>query len=127
MAHFPLVAGIVLFAVVLEEVLIHPEQRLEGISAILLAAGIALVLLTFLLVAYRTTRRLPAERFIAAGLIVAVSAFFGSLSSRVLLTVDAAILVGALAIEYVRWKKGMGRHKAGAVVLEPADIWLLSS
>jgi low temperature requirement protein LtrA len=106
MAHLPLVVGIVLFAVALEEVVVHPAEHLEAIPAALLAGGISLVLLTFLLAAYRTTHRLPTERFVAAALIVILSlAGWKGLASRTLLGIVAAILVGALAVEYTHWKK----------------------
>lgn len=121
MAHLPLVAGIVLFAVALEEVVKHPDEHLEPLSLVLLAGGITLVLLAFLLAAYRTTRRMPSERLIAAGLIVAVSFLFDQLAGRTLLAIHVVILVAALATEYVRWKRGMGRHKAGEMVLTPED------
>lgn len=79
------------------------------------------MLLAFLLAAYRTTRRMPSERLIAAGLIVAVSFVFDQLAGRTLLTIHVVILIGALATEYVRWKRGMGRRKAGEMILTPED------
>jgi len=97
--HYPLVAGIVLFAVVVAEITAHPAEQLEPLARTLLALGFALVLLSFVVSAYRATRRIPYTRTGAAIAIGLVSASGASLDGLILLGIDSAIILAMLAYE----------------------------
>jgi len=97
--HYPLVTGIVLFAVVVAEITAHPTEELPALSRTLLALGFSLVLLSFVASAYRALRRVPYTRFGAAIAIGLVSVFGGSFEGLVLLGVDSAIVFSMLFYE----------------------------
>ncbi len=97
--HYPLVAGIVLFSVVVAEVTAHPNEELPALSRTLLAVGFALVLLSFVASAYRALRKVPYTRLSAALAIGIVSVVGASFSGLVLLGADTAIILVMLAYE----------------------------
>lgn len=97
--HYPLVAGIVLFAVVVEGIAAHPSEQLEALPRTLLALGFSLVLLSFVASAYRATRRIPYGRLGAAVAIGLVSVVGQSLDGLVLLSIDSAVIFAMLAYE----------------------------
>lgn len=72
---------------------------------LLMAAGVALVLFAFVAAAYRIARRVPMERFGAAGLIVGIALIGGEMAAQTLIVLVSVILVGALFVETLRWKK----------------------
>jgi low temperature requirement protein LtrA len=98
--HYPLVAGIVLFAVVVAEITAHPTDALDALPRTLLALGFALVLLSFVASAYRSTRRIPYARLGAAVIIGLVSILGRSLGGLVLLSVDSAVIFAMLVYEH---------------------------
>jgi low temperature requirement protein LtrA len=97
--HYPLVAGIVLFAVVVAEITAHPAEPLEALPRTLLALGFALVLLSFVASAYRATRRIPYARLGAAVAIGVVSVLGRSVDGLILLSIDSAVIFAMLAYE----------------------------
>ena len=101
--HYPLVAGVVLFAVVVAEITGHPSEHLAALPRTLLALGLALFLLSFVASAYRATRRIPYARLSAAVAIGLVSALGGSLGGLALLSIDSAIILAMLA--YEKWAR----------------------
>ncbi|MBT8197648.1 MAG: low temperature requirement protein A [Acidimicrobiia bacterium] len=112
-AHLPLVIGIAMFAVALEEVVVHPDEHIEAIAAVLLAGGITLVIVSFLLAGYSATRQIPVERLTGAAVIIAITAIaWGSISSRTLLALHAVVLVTTLIVEYRRWSDDWQRRAA---------------
>lgn len=105
LVHLPLISGIVLFSVALEEIAAHPDDHLEAYGRWVLTAGIGFVLFAFMAAAYRVARRLPIERLAAAAAIALVALLGGGLAARSLLVIVALILVVALFVETVRWKQ----------------------
>lgn len=97
--HFPIVAGIVLFAVGADEIVNHPLRRLDAFERYSLAVGAALVLLAAAAAAYKATRRMPSERLGGALLLLILAAGGSTLSGRVLSGIAVAILVGVLVSE----------------------------
>ena len=97
--HYPLVAGIVLFAVVVAEITAHPTEQLPALSRTLLALGFALVLLSFVASAYRAVRRIPYARLGAAVAVGLVSVLARSSGGLVLLSLDSAIIFVMLVYE----------------------------
>jgi low temperature requirement protein LtrA len=104
LVHLPLISGIVLFSVALEEITAHPGDSLEAYGRWVLAAGIGLVLFGFVAVAYRFARRFPLERIAAAGLIALLALLGDGVAARTLLILVATILVVALLVETLRWR-----------------------
>jgi low temperature requirement protein LtrA len=97
--HFPLVLGIVLYAVAAEEVVAHPEEHLTVAGRVSLAMGAALVLLALILSVWRTVHRVPAERLLATIALVLLVVLGGPLSAAVFTGVVVVILVVTLAVE----------------------------
>ncbi|MFQ5966520.1 MAG: low temperature requirement protein A [Acidimicrobiia bacterium] len=100
--HFPLIAGIVLFAVVAEEAVAHPSDHLEVSARVILVLGFALVLGT--LVGIGRLSGLPVlwERLVAVGAIVVLALAGAGLVGWLLLGVSATFVVLALIVERQR-------------------------
>lgn len=103
LAHLPIVAGTVVFAVGVEEALLHPELHLDPFGRLAVASGLAMFQLGFVVGNYRATGRMFVERavaLVASTLLVAVAgSSFSALSVLVLL----AVLQGATsAVESLR-------------------------
>ena len=108
--HYPLVVGIVLFAVVVAEITAHPTEPLEALPRTLLALGFALVLLSFVASAYRAIRRIPYARLGAAVAIGVVSVAGASFNGLVVLAADSTIIFAMLVYEsWGRRHPGRGR------------------
>ncbi|MGI9647082.1 MAG: low temperature requirement protein A [Acidimicrobiia bacterium] len=105
MLHLPLIGGIVLFSVALEEITAHPSESLPSYGRWVMAAGIAMVLFAFVVAAYRIARRVPMERIAAAALIVGIAAVGGDMAAQTVIVLVSTVLVGALFLESLRWKR----------------------
>jgi len=104
--HYPLIVGIVFFAVAAEDIVAHPDEALEPTGRFALTVGVALVLLAIVATAFRAYRRLTVERATAAVLIIALGIVAGGLTALALTSLVAAVLVGALVWEHLRsWRK----------------------
>ncbi len=75
--HFPMMCGVISYAVAIEEALAHPDEPLPRVGRIALAVGLALFTAGMGVAVWRATRRILVGRFIAvaisAALIVVVS------------------------------------------------------
>ena len=97
--HLPVTAGIVLVAVALEEVVLHPDDVLPVDLRVVFATGLALFLGGLVAVGLRATGRVRPERLVAlVGLVVLVVVAAGS-SGLVLVVLVDAVLVTLLAVE----------------------------
>jgi low temperature requirement protein LtrA len=105
MLHLPLIGGIVLFSVALEEIAAHPSDSLPPYGRWVMAAGITLVLFAFVAAAYRIARRVPMERFGAAALVMGIALVGSDMAAQTLIVLVSVVLVGALFLETVRWKR----------------------
>lgn len=97
--HYPLVVGIVFFAVAAEAVVLHPNDPLPVVERFALAIGIALVMLSIVAAIYRAVRRVPVERLVAAlGLVVL--GWVGETMPAVTFAASAVfVLIAALLVE----------------------------
>jgi low temperature requirement protein LtrA len=103
--HFPLIAGIVLTAVGLHEVLVHPDEPLELETATALYGGTALYLLAHAAFYGRCTGRLKPHR-LGAGLLLAAAIPLGTvLDALVSQVVITATLTALLVYESVRFRE----------------------
>lgn len=103
LAHLPIVAGTVVFAVGVEQAVLHPELHLDAFGLAAVAVGLGLYQVGFVVGNYRATRRVFVERVAAlAGSVALVVLLGSSLSALALLVVLAGLLVATSARESVR-------------------------
>jgi low temperature requirement protein LtrA len=102
--HYPLVVGIVFYALALEDVVAHPTDPIPLEGRFAMAVGVALVLLSVVASAYRAIRRIPTERLVAALILIAMVWLAGSLDAQVFAAIVTAILVISLAIEHIHFR-----------------------
>jgi low temperature requirement protein LtrA len=100
--HYPLVVGIVFYALALEDVVAHPTDPISPEGRFAMAVGVALVLLSVVGAAYRAIRRIPTERLAAAVILIALAWLSGSMDAQIFASIVTAILVVSLAIEHIR-------------------------
>lgn len=103
--HFPIVLGIVLYAVAIEEAVAHPLHHLGDFGRYSLAAGMALVLLAIIAATYRASRRIPRERLLAAAGLLLLAGVGEGMNALWFVAVSDAVVVLALLAERV------ARHK----------------
>ncbi len=99
---YPVVLGIVLYAVAAEEVTAHPDEALDGYARLALVAGISLVLLGFGSSVWRAVGRFPTARLATALVVLVVVAIGRDLEATWLTGATAAVVVLGLAAERAR-------------------------
>jgi low temperature requirement protein LtrA len=111
--HYPIVAGIILFAVAAKKTVAHPDEALSGAGRFALGAGIALYLLGFVLARYRSIRRIAWER-VGAGAAAALGAFLlADMAAAALMALVVAVLALALAVESARLREVRASVRTG--------------
>ena len=103
--HYPIVLGVVFFAVAAKKVLVHPEDPLSRPGRAALGLGVALFLAGFLLARYRIVRTIGRERAAAAGLTLITVVLLRSIPGVALLATVTAIVVVAVIAERLRYKR----------------------
>ena len=111
--HYPIVAGIILYAVAAKQTVAHPTESLGGAARFSLEAGIALFLLGFVLARYRAIRRIAWERLGAGAAILLVAIVVGGLAGAALMAVAVGLVVLALTVEAVRLRELRASLRAG--------------
>ena len=101
--HYPMVAGIVFYAVALEEAFLHPDDPLEGVVAVLFVVAVGLYLLAQAVAAWRCWRTYLFERVIGVVAIAMLVAVWNGAAKDVLL-VSTVILIATLTGEYLRFR-----------------------
>jgi low temperature requirement protein LtrA len=101
-AHIPIVAGIVLIAVTLEYVTLHPTDPIPDAFRAMGTAGFALYFGGMSIGVYRAFRVVAKERLAVVAAIVVISALGGSVDGIVLFIVIDVVILIALAVEHVR-------------------------
>ncbi len=104
-AHLPIAAGVILFAVGAEELLAHPNLALDGPSRWAFVGGLMLFMAAQSIMAHRFTGSLTWERFALIGLLGVVGLALGSLSAAALGALVCLALVTTLGIETVRHRQ----------------------
>jgi low temperature requirement protein LtrA len=110
--HFPMVAGIVLFALGLKTTLAHVGDPLATIPAVALCGGVALYLFGHIGFLLRTTHRLFRRRSLAGCALLALLPAATVLPALASLALTAAICVGVVAFEAIRHRehRALVRH-----------------
>lgn len=112
-AYFPLIAGIVLFAVAAKKVVAHSGDPLSGPGRFALGAAIVSLLLGLAAGRFRLIRQLSPERFAAAAVAVVATLLLTDMSALALLGIVVAALAVALAVEAVRLREVRAAIRSG--------------
>jgi low temperature requirement protein LtrA len=111
--HYPIVLGIILYAVAAKKTLTAPGEPLSESGRWALGLGIAVFFLGFVLARYRALRRVAWERIVggAAALIAAVT--LDGTNAIVTLSIVITILIASVALETVRLRELRAEVKTG--------------
>jgi low temperature requirement protein LtrA len=112
--HLPLIAGIELFALGVEEVIGHVDEPLAAEAQAALFGGVALYLLAHVAFKWRTTRSLGVQRLWAALLLLAFVPLGADLSALAALGVVTAVSVALIAYEVMRFREARSRVRVAA-------------
>ena len=100
--HYPLVVGIIFYAVAAEEIVAHPDEPLEQFGRFAFSLGVSMALLAIAAAVFRVTRRVPTIRIGTAVAIMAVGAVAGSWDAVAFAAVVAVIVVASLTWTQLR-------------------------
>jgi low temperature requirement protein LtrA len=106
--HYPLVAGVILFAVGVEELLAHPESALGDGPRWAFLGGLALYLGSQAVMTLRATGNVAWERFTTVGALGVLAALSGGFTGAVLAPLAVAVVVAGLAVEAARHWEQLG-------------------
>jgi low temperature requirement protein LtrA len=111
--HYPLVLGIIFYAVAAKKTLEHPRDPLSDPGRWALGLGIALFLVGFALMRFRVIRRVAWERLVAAAAILVIAVLLDGAEAIVTLGVVIVILLFSIALESVRLREVRANLRAG--------------
>jgi low temperature requirement protein LtrA len=111
--HFPMVAGIVLFALGMKKALANPEDALELEPAVALLGGIALYLLALVAFRYRHVHSINRERLALALLLCALIPAALELPALVILALVSVLIWTMIAYETRGYGEGRDRVRHG--------------
>ena len=112
--HLPMIAGIELFALGVEQVVGHVDETLAPEAAAALCGGVALYLLAHVAFKLRTTGDIGVQRLWAALLLLACIPFTLAASGMHALAVVTAISVALIAYETIRFREARARVRVPA-------------
>jgi low temperature requirement protein LtrA len=112
LGHFPIVFGIVLYAVVVKHLIPHPTGHLAVNDRWLLACAAASFIGGLLGIQFRVVHRLAPERVAAIGVVAGLCAVGGALPGR-LLIVGVAVVIAAM--QTITWRRFKGGDLAAAL------------
>ncbi len=115
-AHYPLVAGVILFAVGTEELVAHPDVALEAASRWAFVGGLMLFLAAQSIMARRFTGSLTWERFGLIGFLGIAGVAFGDLSGAVLVVLVCIALLVTLGVETARHREELSQLRSDRAV-----------
>jgi low temperature requirement protein LtrA len=103
--HYPVVLGIILYAVAAKKTLEHPLDPLPAAGRWALGLGFAFFLCGFALMRFRVVRRVAWERLAAAAAALIVAVLLDGADAIVTLAVVIVILVFSVALETARLRE----------------------
>jgi low temperature requirement protein LtrA len=112
-AHAPIVAGVILSAVAMEEMALHPSDPLDAAFRAMAAGGMVLYFGGVGIGVYRAFGAFARERFVAVIAICLLMLFGSDIDGVVLLVSIDAILLATLVLEHLRIEgtpSGTGDH-----------------
>ena len=104
LTHFPLVCGIIGFAVAVEEIVLHPDRAADGAVIASLAVGVGLFVGCSALAYWRITRRVLTARLVLAGVTGAVVALLADAAPVWPLVVVAVGLAAIVVTEQIAYQ-----------------------
>ena len=107
--HFPMIAGIVLFALGLKKTEAAPEETLKEIPAVALCGGVALYLAGHIAFRYRNVRTFNAHRTIATLACLALIPLALEADALVALAGVTAVLLTLISYEAIRFREARAR------------------
>jgi low temperature requirement protein LtrA len=110
--HFPIVTGIIAYAVVVKHMVAHPTESLPVSDRWMLIASLVMLIGGCLHIQWRVVHRLAPERFIAVALIAVWLPIGADLQGSTIIGVVAVILGVMQSITWRRYRFGSGirRH-----------------
>jgi low temperature requirement protein LtrA/ketosteroid isomerase-like protein len=122
--HFPMVAGIILFAFGTRTTVAHVHDELRIIPAVALCGGASLYLLAYVGLRFRVSRTLSRGRSVAAVGFAALIPVALAVPALLTLGLVAAVWLGLHAYELIWWREERARRRAegepAAAALVPA-------
>jgi low temperature requirement protein LtrA len=112
--HLPMVAGIILFAVGVKKTIGDVGEPLKLVPAVALCGGVALYLLAHILFRLRNVRSLNKQRLVASACLLALIPLAIELAALVTLSLVAALCVGLIAYEAIRFAEARDRVRHAA-------------
>jgi low temperature requirement protein LtrA len=110
--HFPMVAGVILFALGVKKALPHAHESLDWTPAAALCGGVALYLVAHILFRLRNVGSLNRQRLVAAVLLACMVGLASSVSALVLLGLVAATTTLLVSYEAIRFREARHRVRA---------------
>jgi low temperature requirement protein LtrA len=107
--HFPMVTGIILFALGVKEALIDESHELSGVAAVSLCGGVALYLVALSAFKRRNYGSFNYPRLVAAAVLVALMPLAGTLDAVVALALVAAVTAALIVYETLRYAAARDR------------------
>jgi low temperature requirement protein LtrA len=111
--HYPVVFGIILYAVAAKKTLEHPLDPLSEAGRWALGLGVASFLCGFALMRFRVVRRVAWERLAAAALAVVLALALDGTDAIVTLGIIILVLVFSVAFETARLREFRAEIRAG--------------
>jgi low temperature requirement protein LtrA len=99
LGHYPMIAGVVLFAAAASEIVLHPGEPLSGFTRLLVALAVGLALVTQSVVVKRVGGSVLIERVFAAVVVGTVMVPTLEVGANVILLFVVLVLAAALIVE----------------------------
>jgi low temperature requirement protein LtrA len=99
--HFPVIAGIVAYAVVVKHMVPEPNAALVRADRSLLAAAVVVIVGGYLHLQWRVVRRLARERLVAVPVVVVLCAVATRVAGALLIAAVALVL---LVMQMITWR-----------------------
>ena len=103
--HFPLVVGLILYAVVAKHVVRHPGDHLAGADRAVLLGSMLLFTGAQMAIQYRLRRAVAPERVVALGAFVVLAVLAGVLPGTAIIALLAAVLIVVATITDRRFRR----------------------
>ena len=118
MLHYPMLLGVVLYAVAAEEIFRRPGAPILGMVRVTLGLSLLFFLLPIVAATWRSVKVFQFERFIAAIVIAGFVFSSGEMTGRSVLLITTVLLLVAMTAEYWRFRarirEGKPASTAGA-------------
>lgn len=101
--HYPMIVGIVFYAVALEESFLHPKDPMTNVVASLFVVAIGIYLFAQAIAVWRCWRTYLYERIVGVAAIGLLVAFWNGAAKDVVL-VSTVVLIASLTAEYWRFR-----------------------